>query len=149
VFSRRHKKAILARLSSAAFAQWKNRNSAMKAVSKLLSAAALVISPLALAACKSNGASPSTYTIGGTVVNLAGTRGGLILQDNLKDTLSVNANGTFTFANPVANGSPYSVTISAQPSNPAQTCGVTNGSGIATANVTNIEVNCGTTNGRG
>jgi len=116
---------------------------AIKAASKLLSIAILVISPLALAACNSNGASPLTYTIGGTVVNLAGTSGGLVLQDNVKDTLSVNANGTFTFAKTVVSGSSYSVTISAQPSNPAQLCGVTNGSGIATANVTNIQVNCG------
>jgi len=80
---------------------------------------------LALAACGGNSTPPSTFTISGTVVNLAGT-GGLVLQDNLNDALPVNANGNFTFAKTVASGSPYSVTISAQPSNPTQTCGVTN-----------------------
>jgi hypothetical protein len=103
----------------------------------------VVISSLALAACNSKGAPPSTYTIGGIVVNLAGTRGGLVLQDNLQDNLSVNANGSFTFAATVASGGSYSVTISLQPSNPAQMCSVINRSGIATADVTIVEVNCG------
>ncbi|HEY0231612.1 MAG TPA: hypothetical protein VGC55_10190, partial [Dokdonella sp.] len=39
----------------------------------------------------------------------------------------------------------YAVTIAAQPSNPTQTCAVTNGSGtIAGANVTNVGVTCTT-----
>jgi len=115
----------------------------MKALPQSLSVAILPISLLALCACNGSGAPPSTFTIGGTVVNLAGTGGGLVLQNNLKDTMSVNANGRFTFANPVASESSYSITISAQPSAPAQICGVVNGSGIATADITNVEVNCG------
>jgi hypothetical protein len=105
--------------------------------------ATAVILPLALSACNTNGAPPAaTYTIGGTVINLAGSSGGLVLRDNQNDTLPVNANGSFTFTTTVPSGSGYSVTISAQPSNPTQTCGVTGASGIATANVTNIQVNC-------
>ena len=84
-----------------------------------------------------------THTIGGTAVNLVGANGGLQLDDNGNDLLSVNANGVFTFAMSVADGSSYAVVISMQPSNPAQTCAVTNGSGTATANVTNIMVDCG------
>jgi Kelch motif len=103
----------------------------------------LFISSLALAACNSISGPSTAFTISGTVVNLAGTNGGLVLQNNLTNNLPVNANGTFTFTETVASGSPYSVTIAAQPSNPAQTCGVTSGSGIATAGVTNIEVDCG------
>ena len=110
---------------------------------KLFSVVILAAFSLALAACGGNSTPPSTFTISGTVVNLAGTGGGLVLQDNLNDPLPVNANGSFTFAKTVASGSLYSVTISAQPSNPTQTCGVTNGSGTATANVTNLQVNCG------
>jgi N-acetylneuraminic acid mutarotase len=110
---------------------------------KLFSIVILAAFSLALAACGGNSTPPSTFTISGTVVNLAGTGGGLVLQDNSNDPLPVNANGNFTFAKTVASGSPYSVTISAQPSNPTQTCGVTNGSGTATANVTNLQVNCG------
>lgn len=86
---------------------------------------------------------PPTYTLSGTVVNLAATGGGLVLQDNSQNNLSVNANGSFTFSTPVPSGSSYSVTIFSQPSNPTQICGVTNGSGTVTGNVTNIQVNCG------
>jgi N-acetylneuraminic acid mutarotase len=126
-----------------AIAQQKQRSPFMKvSFRKLFSVVILAAFSLALAACGGNSA-PSSFTISGTVVNLAGTGGGLVLQDNLNDALPVNANGSFTFAKTVASGSLYSVTISAQPSNPTQTCGVTNGSGTATANVTNLQVNCG------
>jgi N-acetylneuraminic acid mutarotase len=117
--------------------------SAVKGFPQIVSLAALLMSILALSACSGSGAPPSTFTIGGTVVNLAGTGGGLVLQDNLKDDLPVKENGSFRFANTVASGSSYSVTISAQPSNPGQTCSLMNGSGIATADVSNIQVNCG------
>ena len=66
-----------------------------------------------------------------------------MLQDNGGNNLSVTANGSFTFTAPVDTGTQYAVTVSAQPSNPAQTCSVANGNGTANANVTNITVNCG------
>jgi len=126
----------------------------MKCVLTPLSIAVTVISMFALAACGSSRSStpptvppppppPSSFTISGTVVNLAGTGGGLVLQDNLSESLAVNANGSFTFAATVTSGGSYSVSISVQPTNPEQTCGVSNGSGEATADVTNIEINCG------
>ena len=83
------------------------------------------------------------HTIGGMVVNLAGAGGGLQLHDNGGDTPPVNANESFTFPTAIAEGSAYAVTVSRQPTTPAQTCGVTNGTGTATANVTNIIVDCG------
>ena len=82
-----------------------------------------------------------TLTIGGTVANLVGT--GLVLQDNGGNNLPVTANGNFTFTTVVAPGGAYAVTVLTQPSSPAQTCGVANGSGTANANVTNVTVNCG------
>lgn len=91
----------------------------------------------------SSSSHPKTYTIGGTVINLAGTGGGLLLQDNGADPFLVNANGTFTFPTALASGAAYSVTVSLQPSTPAQTCGVTQGTGTATANVTSVVVDCG------
>jgi hypothetical protein len=115
----------------------------MKLVLKRIYLATIAISSLSFAACNNNGAPPAKFTIGGTVVNLAGTAGGLTLQDNLQNNLTVNSNGTFRFATPVASNTAYSVTISTRPSNPAQTCGVANGSGTATANITNIRLNCG------
>lgn len=109
-----------------------------------LLAIAAMFESAAMSGCNSNTLGPPvTYTIGGTVIALAGTGGGLVLEDNLKDSLPINANGTFVFAAPVPSGGAYSVTIAAQPANPAQTCAITNGSGTAAANVTNIQVNCG------
>src|SRR3954466_9792353 len=67
---------------------------------------------------------PAQYWISGTAVNLAGSDGGLVLQDNGKDDLAVNANGNFQFANTIASGSPFNVTVLTQPSAPVQTCTV-------------------------
>jgi len=82
------------------------------------------------------------YTIGGGVTNLVGT--GLVLQNNLADSLPVNPpGGVFTFATALDTGVNYSVTVSSQPTNPVQTCTVSLGTGVtATANVNNISVNC-------
>jgi 6-phosphogluconolactonase (cycloisomerase 2 family) len=85
---------------------------------------------------------PTQYSIGGTVSGLSGT--GLVLQDNGGDNLTVTANGAFTFATKVNSGGAYAVTVLTQPTNPAQTCTVTNGSGTASANVTNVTVACTT-----
>ncbi len=82
----------------------------------------------------------TTYTIGGSVTGLAGA--GLVLQDNGGDNLSVSTNGAFTFATKVASGSAYVVTVKTQPTSPAQSCTVANGSGIASANVTTVTVTC-------
>lgn len=80
----------------------------------------------------------NAYTVGGTVSGLSGT---VVLQDNGGDNLTINSNGSFTFATPVAQGAPYSVTVLTQPT--GQTCSVTNGSGtMGGANVTNVGVNC-------
>jgi 6-phosphogluconolactonase (cycloisomerase 2 family) len=84
----------------------------------------------------------ATYTIGGTVTGLSGS--GLVLQNNGGDNLSVSANGTFTFAAGLPGGAGYAVTVSTQPSGPAQTCHVLrNGSGTMTStNVTDVVVDC-------
>jgi hypothetical protein len=87
------------------------------------------------------GGGTPTYTIGGMVSGLTGA--GLVLRDNGGNNLAVSANGAFTFSTPIASGSAYSVTAFTQPTNPTQTCTVTNGSGtVANANVTNVAVNC-------
>ena len=84
----------------------------------------------------------STFTIAGTVAGLTGP--GLILEDSLGinngDLLPVNADGNFTFVDPVASGSAYNVTVLAQPE--GRNCAVSNGSGAATANITNVSVAC-------
>lgn len=79
------------------------------------------------------------FTIGGTVSGLSGT--GLVLQNNGGDNLAVAANATsFNFAAAVANGTAYSVGVLTQPT--GQTCSVQNGSGTASANVSNVAVAC-------
>jgi hypothetical protein len=84
---------------------------------------------------------PTTYIIGGTVSGLTGA--GLVLQDNGGNNLAVSASGSFTFSTAVASGAAYSVTVLTQPT--GQSCTVTNGSGTATANVSNVQVTCATT----
>lgn len=87
------------------------------------------------------GGGTTGYTVGGTVSGLTGT--GLVLLDDGTDAKSITANGAFTFAMTLAYGMTYNVTVKTQPSGPAQTCTVTNGSGtIGYANVTNVTVNC-------
>src|SRR5208282_1182780 len=85
-----------------------------------------------------------TYTIGGTISGLTGS--GLVLQDNGGNNLPLAAGATsFTFSTPVPSGGSYSVTVLTQPSTPTQMCTVTNGSGTANANVTNVQIACSTT----
>ncbi|WP_343791697.1 hypothetical protein, partial [Dokdonella soli] len=84
---------------------------------------------------------PPTYTVGGNVSGLAGS--GLVLKLNGSASLSASANGTFTFPNGLASGFAYAVSVGTQPSTPAQTCTVANGSGtIASARITNVTVTC-------
>ena len=81
----------------------------------------------------------TTYSVGGNVSGLTGS--GLALQNNGADTLSIAANGSFTFATELEDASAYSVTVSTQPT--GQTCSVANGSGtIAAADVSNVAVTC-------
>jgi len=93
-------------------------------------------------AASSPATSPATYTGRGTVSGLMGS--GLVLQDNLGNNLSVSTNGSFTFTTAIASGSTFNVTVFSQPSNPAQTCGVTAGASgtVASANVTSVVVTC-------
>jgi hypothetical protein len=83
--------------------------------------------------------SPTTQIIGGTVTGLTGT--GMVLEDNGADDITINANGPFTFKTPVTGG--YAVTIKTQPGNPTQNCTVSFGSGTATNNISNVQINCG------
>src|SRR5689334_2358488 len=64
----------------------------------------------------------TTYTIGGTVSGLLGT--GLVLSDNGGDDLSIRADGSFVFRATLEAGASYSVSVSSEPSNPAQKCTV-------------------------
>jgi len=82
---------------------------------------------------------PTTKTVGGTVTGLTGA--GMVLEDNSGDDLTIVANGTFTFKTAVTGA--YAVTIKTQPTSPTQSCTVAFGSGTATNNVNNVQINCG------
>ena len=84
----------------------------------------------------------NSYDIGGTVTGLTGS--GLVLQDEGGDSLPLAPNGgpfTYTFATPIAAGSPYHVTVLDQPT--GQYCTVSNATGtVAGSAVSNANVNC-------
>src|SRR5262249_37143516 len=85
----------------------------------------------------------ASYSIGGTLSGLTGS--GLVLQYNGGNDLALTADGTFSFTGTLATGAAYAVTVLTQPTNPAQTCTVTNGSGtVANTNVTGVSVTCTT-----
>src|SRR5947208_3221472 len=125
----------------------------MKPAVKPFLFAALIALSLVLAACSGpkatsggggngggGGGGSSTFTVGGTVTGLKGT--GLVLQNNGGDDLTITADGSFTFKTLLVTNAAYKVTIKTQPSSPAQNCTVSNASGTATANVTNVQVVC-------
>ena len=81
-----------------------------------------------------------SYSVGGTVSGLTGT---VVLANNGTNALTLSANGTFAFSSSLAQGAPYAVTVTSNPS--GQTCTVANGSGtVGSANVTNVTVSCTT-----
>jgi hypothetical protein len=111
----------------------------------------LLAAAVALAACSGLPASSTStggsgtgtgFTIGGTVTGLTGT--GLVLKDNGADNLTITASGPFVFPTGITIGGVYAVTVGSQPTNPAQSCAVTGGSGTATANVSSVSVTCTT-----
>lgn len=64
-----------------------------------------------------------------------------MLRDNGGDDLTLSADGSFTFAKPLADGSSYSVTLYSEAG--TELCWVTNGTvTIADANATSVAVSC-------
>ncbi len=85
----------------------------------------------------------NTYSVGGDVSGLSGS--GLVLQNNAGDDLAVAADGSFTFATALDDGSNFAVTIATQPSSPSQTCSLTNATGTLNgANNSAVNVSCTT-----
>lgn len=83
-----------------------------------------------------------SFLIGGTVSGL--TTQGLELRDVAGTKVAIAAGGTsFQFPAPVLSGTPYFVTISAQPAgNPAEICTVANGGGVVGGADVSIQVIC-------
>jgi len=82
-----------------------------------------------------------TQAIGVTVAGLTGT--GLILQNGTEFLTITGTTTTSQFKTAIPFGQTYNVTVSTQPTSPAQTCTVTGGSGTSTAGVSiNVQVTC-------
>ena len=88
---------------------------------------------------------PATFSVGGSVSGLTGTLVLAITAGGATGTpLTLATNGSFTFAQLIATGLPYAVSVQTQPA--GQGCSVLGGSGvIGTANVTSVSVTCATT----
>jgi hypothetical protein len=124
----------------------------MKPSVKSLFIAILLMSVVLIAGCNlrktasasSGGSGPTggPFTIGGTVSGLASGSTGLVLKNNATDSLTISGNGTFTFKTAIVKGQAYSVSVSTSPSNPAENCTVVNGNGLATSNVTSVQIAC-------
>jgi len=82
-----------------------------------------------LTGCNDNGGTDD-YRLGGTVSGLAAGES-VLLQNNGADTLTVSANGSFSFSESVSSGASYSVSVLQQPV--GQVCSVANGSGSVPA----------------
>lgn len=86
----------------------------------------------------SSGPNSEAYSVGGTVSGLSGT---VVLQDNGEDSVTVRANGSFTFATRLTAKTPYAVAVGAHPA--GQVCTVGNGTGtVGSADVINVSVTC-------
>jgi hypothetical protein len=119
----------------------------MKVSVVLVSAFVLIgVSLMTLTACggsSGEGGATPTYTLGGSISGLTGS--GLTLRNMGGDAQPVGASGVFTFATQLVNGAAYAVTVNTQPTDPTQTCVVTNGHGTVDGNnVTNVAVDCTT-----
>lgn len=75
-----------------------------------------------IASCGGDSSSPPTptYTVGGVVSGLVG--GGLVLQNNGRDDLSIANNGSFAFPTRLVTGAAYSVAVQSQPADPTLNC---------------------------
>jgi hypothetical protein len=83
--------------------------------------------------------SSTRFTLGGSISGL--TTSGLVLTDGT-ETLSVSANaGQFSMPSALAYGSPYTVTIHAQPS--GESCRISDGTGTVSEDVGTVRVTCG------
>ena len=112
----------------------------------LVLAAVMVFVGGLLGGCHRNSGTPVTapivpsFSVSGNVTGLA-TGAKVTLLDNGGDSLTVSADGTFTFPILIADNGSYSVTVGSQPA--GQVCTVSSGSGSGlVANVTKVSVTC-------
>lgn len=81
------------------------------------------------------------YTVGGTLAGLnSGAQLPVGVDGPYSKTLTLTANGAFTFPTAVTSGDSYDVTVLIQPA--GQNCIVSNGGGTVGANVSNVAIAC-------
>lgn len=88
----------------------------MKKISRIMIFSIFVgIGAFLLTGCSGGGNSPSingnaskVYTVSGSI---SGLNGSVVLQDNGGDNLNISANGNFSFAGSVSNGSTYQISL--------------------------------------
>lgn len=101
---------------------------------------AAVMALAGLAACGGGGDDRASYTLGGSVGGLA-TGQSVALANSGGEEVAVAANGAFTFARPLADGSTYAVAVKTAPAGAG--CVVRNGAGtVAAAAVDSVAVRC-------
>ncbi|MDM0046253.1 beta-propeller fold lactonase family protein [Variovorax dokdonensis] len=84
-----------------------------------------------------------SFAVGGSVSGLKGS--GLVIQNNSGGDVTVPADGSFRFADAVASGANYAVTVKSQPQNPTQVCSVSKGSGrMVDAAIDDVNIVCST-----
>jgi uncharacterized repeat protein (TIGR03803 family) len=92
-----------------------------------------------LAAC-GGGNSSDVYSVGGTATGLA-SGSAVVLQLNGAATITVSANGRFTFGSPLQGNVDYSVTVLTEPAD--QVCNLDSASGkFPGADVTGVTLSC-------
>ena len=79
--------------------------------------------------------------VGGLLTGLVAGES-VVLQNNGGDNLTLFADGSFVFPTAVVAGTSYAVTVLTQPGPISETCTVSNGSGTASTDVSNIAVAC-------
>ncbi len=90
--------------------------------------------------CQSGNAQQCPFEVRGTVSGLIGS--GLVLRNNA-ETLTIDEDGNFTFADALPDGANYTVSIEHQPSGPQQLCRVIAGaSAIASGHVNDVQIVC-------
>jgi hypothetical protein len=90
--------------------------------------------------------SPSTHSEYPIDIVLSGLLGSSItIENNGSDSLTLSANGHYSFATLVSSGGSFNVSIVAQPASPPQHCSVQGGSGTVGASSPSVSIACEST----
>jgi len=85
----------------------------------------------------------NSYTIGGTITGLVGNELILGIKSENLTVSTTDSTGFSAASTSLIDGSPYTVSVTNQPTNPAQTCTVSNDSGVIKgANISDVQVTC-------